>query len=116
VDVQAASCESVTHAGAGSLLQIEVQASGFLYGMMRLLVGQLVQVGAGLRSPESFTEIWQTEQRHEVKHSAPAKGLCLLRVGYPDFPFPPEVWFDTFPNFVLANPPPTSNLYAASVP
>jgi tRNA pseudouridine38-40 synthase len=115
VDVQAASCESVTNAGAGSLLQIEVQASGFLYGMMRLLVGQLVQVGAGLRSPESFTEIWQTEQRHKVKHSAPAKGLCLLRVGYPDFPFPPEVWFDTFPHFVLADPPPTANLYANSV-
>jgi tRNA pseudouridine38-40 synthase len=115
VDVQAASCKSVTNAGAGSLLQIEVQASGFLYGMMRLLVGQLVQVGAGLRSPESFTEIWQTEQRQEVKHSAPAKGLCLLRVGYPDFPFPPEVWFDTFPHFVLADPPPTPNLYASSV-
>jgi tRNA pseudouridine38-40 synthase len=108
------SCETVTNAGAGSLLQIEVQASGFLYGMMRLLVGQLVQVGAGLRSPEAFTEIWQTEQRHEVKHAAPAKGLCLLRVGYPDFPFPPEVWFDTFPNFVLSNPP-TANLYASSV-
>ncbi len=104
VDVQEVSCVQSDADRSGALLKIEVQASGFLYGMMRLLVGQLVQVGAGLRSPEAFTQIWQTEQRHEVKHAAPAKGLCLLRVGYPDFPFPPEVWFDTFPHFRLSAP------------
>ncbi|MCG9892654.1 MAG: tRNA pseudouridine(38-40) synthase TruA [Thermosynechococcaceae cyanobacterium MS004] len=112
VDVQEVSCTQSDIDRSGSLLKIEVQASGFLYGMMRLLVGQLVQVGAGLRSPEAFTQIWQTEQRQEVKHSAPAKGLCLLRVGYPDFPFPPEVWFDTFPHFWLADP--TASACAAS--
>jgi len=111
VHVQEATC---TADESGSLLQIEVQASGFLYGMMRLLVGQLVQVGAGLRSPEAFTEIWQTEQRNEVKYAAPAKGLCLLRVGYPDFPLPPEVWFDNFPHFTLSAPS-TPDVYANSV-
>jgi tRNA pseudouridine38-40 synthase len=111
VNVQEATC---TADESGSLLQIEVQASGFLYGMMRLLVGQLVQVGAGLRSPEAFTEIWQTEQRNEVKYAAPAKGLCLLRVGYPDFPLPPEVWFDNFPHFTLSAPS-TPDVYANSV-
>ena len=39
------------------------------------------------------------QRREEVKYAAPAKGLCLLRVGYPEFPFPPEVWFDTQPKF-----------------
>ncbi len=111
VNVQEATC---TTDESGSLLQIEVQASGFLYGMMRLLVGQLVQVGAGLRSPEAFTQIWQTEQRNEVKYAAPAKGLCLLRVGYPDFPLPPEVWFDNFPHFTLSAPS-TPDVYANSV-
>jgi tRNA pseudouridine38-40 synthase len=111
VHVQEATC---TADESGSLLQIEVQASGFLYGMMRLLVGQLVQVGAGLRSPEAFTEIWQTEQRNEVKYAAPAKGLCLLRVGYPDFPLPPEVWFDNFPHFTLSAPS-LPDVYANSV-
>lgn len=119
VDVQEATCTSVATAcgqGSSALVQIEVQASGFLYGMMRLLVGQLVQVGAGLRSPDSFTQIWQTEQRTEVKYAAPAKGLCLLRVGYPEFPFPPEVWFDTLPHFVLSSPPVVpENIYANSV-
>lgn len=90
---------------ANSLIHIEVQARGFLYGMMRLLVGLLVQVGRGMLSPERFTQLWQNERRDLVKYSAPAKGLCLLRVGYPDFPFHPEVWFDTFPSLVLAQPP-----------
>ncbi|MCM1985330.1 tRNA pseudouridine(38-40) synthase TruA [Lyngbya confervoides] len=88
-----------------SLIQVEVQAKGFLYGMMRLLMGLLVQVGRGLLSPDGFTELWKNERRDQVKYSAPAKGLCLLRVGYADFPFKPEVWFDTFPRLVLTPPP-----------
>ena len=96
VDVQAAECKRV-----GSLVYIEMQASGFLYGMMRLLVGMLVQVGCGVRSPISFTQVWENEDREQVKYAAPAQGLCLLRVGYPEFPFPPDVWYDTQPAFVL---------------
>jgi tRNA pseudouridine38-40 synthase len=98
VEVQEVQCQR-----QGSLIQIEVQASGFLYGMMRLLVGLLVQVGNGERSLESFKEIWVNQQRDVVKYSAPAKGLCLLRVGYPEFPFPPSLWFDTFPHFAMGH-------------
>lgn len=94
VDVQVAECRR-----QNAFVTIEVQASGFLYGMMRLLVGLLVQVGQGVRSPSSFTELWLAQRRDEVKYAAPAQGLCLLRVGYPDFPFPSEVWFDTQPTF-----------------
>lgn len=97
VDVQAAECKR-----DGSLVYIEMQASGFLYGMMRLLVGMLVQVGRGIRSPISFTEVWEKEHREQVKYAAPAQGLCLLRVGYPEFPFPPDVWYDTQPTFTLS--------------
>ncbi len=108
VDVQEATCVRMATPKAkhlSPLIQIEVQASGFLYGMMRLLVGLLVQVGQGIRSPDSFTELWKTEQRDQVRYSAPAKGLCLLRVGYPDFPMPPEVWFDTFPHLLVSSVP-----------
>jgi len=96
VDVQVAECRR-----QGAFLTIEVQASGFLYGMMRLLVGLLVQVGRGVRSPMSFTELWTSERREEVRYAAPAQGLCLLRVGYPDFPFPPHIWYDAQPAFVM---------------
>jgi tRNA pseudouridine38-40 synthase len=96
VEVQAAECIQ-----DGAFLHIEVQASGFLYGMMRLLVGLLVQVGQGLRSPDSFTELWISEQRDQVRYAAPPQGLCLLRVGYPELPFPKELWFNTQPKFTF---------------
>jgi tRNA pseudouridine38-40 synthase len=96
VEIQAAECYR-----SGAFLYVEIQANGFLYGMVRLLVGILVEVGVGKRSPDDFTGIWQNQQREQVKYSAPAKGLCLLRVGYPEFPFPSKVWFDTQPTFCL---------------
>ncbi|MGD1905056.1 MAG: tRNA pseudouridine(38-40) synthase TruA [Leptolyngbyaceae cyanobacterium] len=88
-------------------VMVELQASGFLYGMVRLIMGLLVQVGRGLLTVPEFTHLWQTQQRDRVKYSAPAKGLCLLRVGYDVFPFSPNIWFDTQPQFHL-NPPPLS--------
>jgi len=98
VDVQAAECHR-----SGPLIYIEVQASGFLYGMMRLLVGLLVQVGRGERAIDNFTDIWVNERRELVKYAAPAQGLCLLRVGYSEFPFPPDVWYDTQPKLVISH-------------
>jgi tRNA pseudouridine38-40 synthase len=96
VEIQDVSCHQV-----GDFVQIEIQADGFLYGMVRLLVGMLVKVGNGDLSIAEFTTIWQAEQRWQVHHSATAKGLCLLRVGYADFPFPESVWYDTQPQFLL---------------
>ncbi len=96
VEVQAAECYR-----SGSFLHIEIQADGFLYGMVRLLVGMLVEVGSQERSLSNFTEIWTYQHREKVKYAAPPQGLCLLRVGYPDFPFPQEVWYDTLPKLVF---------------
>jgi tRNA pseudouridine38-40 synthase len=92
VEIQAAECYR-----EGAFIHIEIQADGFLYGMVRLLVGMLVQVGSGERAITSFTQLWKEQRREDVRYAAPAHGLCLLRVGYPDFPFPQEVWFDTQP-------------------
>ncbi|MEM6611277.1 MAG: tRNA pseudouridine(38-40) synthase TruA [Cyanobacteria bacterium P01_C01_bin.72] len=98
VEVQTVQCYR-----QGAFVHLEIQANSFLYGMVRLLVGMLVEVGIGKRSPDSFTQIWQSQNRDAVKYSAPAKGLCLLRVGYPEFPFPQSLWFNTQPTFHLAN-------------
>ncbi|MDI9639590.1 tRNA pseudouridine(38-40) synthase TruA [Oscillatoria amoena NRMC-F 0135] len=107
VDVQAALCRR-----SGSIVSIEVQANGFLYGMMRLLVGLLVEVGRKVRSPTDFQSIWTEERRDLVKYAAPAQGLCFLRVGYPQSPFPPEIWFDSQPQFLL---PQASDLKAVNL-
>ena len=71
----------------GDFVHVEVQASGFLYGMIRLLVGQLVDVGRSRLTVEAFTDIWREKRRIEVKYAAPPQGLCLLAIGYADNPF-----------------------------
>lgn len=96
VEIQAAQCYRT-----GPLIHVEIQANGFLYGMVRLLMGMLIEVGNQQRSLLEFTSIWKNQRREEVKYAAPAKGLCLLRVGYPEFPFPPSIWYDTQPMFVF---------------
>ncbi len=98
VEVQAAECYRY-----GPFVHIELQANGFLYGMVRLVVGLLVQVGRGERSQDNFTNLWVNRLRSEVRYAAPSHGLCLLRVGYPEFPFPREVWFDRQPKFVISH-------------
>ncbi|MEO1446836.1 MAG: tRNA pseudouridine(38-40) synthase TruA [Cyanobacteria bacterium J06635_11] len=96
VEMQAVQCQR-----SGHFVRIELQAKGFLYGMVRLIMGLIVQVGRKQLTPEGFTAIWQNQRRDLVKYSAPPQGLCLLRVGYDYFPFPPEAWVDTQPQFSL---------------
>jgi tRNA pseudouridine38-40 synthase len=81
----------------GEFIRIEIQAGGFLYGMVRLIVGLLVDVGRGSLSVDHFTHIWMDERRDRVRYAAPPEGLCLLRVGYDSFPFSPEIWYDSQP-------------------
>ena len=85
----------------GDLVVVEIQASGFLYGMVRLIMGQLVAVGEGRLPPETFVERWRRRARHEVREAAPPQGLCLLRVGYPLPVFPQALWYDCQPRFLL---------------
>jgi tRNA pseudouridine38-40 synthase len=96
VDLQEALCQR-----RGDFLTVELQAKGFLYGMVRLIMGLVVKVGQGEMSPASFHQLWQERQRQRVKYSAPAQGLCLLRVGYHPSPFPCDLWFDAQPQFYL---------------
>ena len=85
----------------GDIVTVEIQASGFLYGMVRLLMGQLVAVGEKRLSLEEFKFIWRNALRSEVKEAAPPHGLCLIRVGYEKKIFSKEKSFDTFPSFSL---------------
>ncbi|KGG13559.1 MULTISPECIES: tRNA pseudouridine(38-40) synthase TruA [Prochlorococcus] len=94
----------------GDLISLDIQASGFLYGMVRLLVGQLVSVGEQKISIEEFERRWQKKLREEVREAAPAKGLSLVRVGYKQKVFADKIAFDSFPMFSLTtrdSPPPS---------
>ncbi len=92
----------------GDLISVELQASGFLYGMVRLLMGQLVAIGEGRLKTEALLELWRQQQRQAIRHAAPAQGLCLLRVGYPEEVFTKAQWYDGQPRYCLSisDPPP----------
>ncbi|MEB3275559.1 MAG: tRNA pseudouridine(38-40) synthase TruA [Cyanobacteriota bacterium] len=91
----------------GDLISVELQASGFLYGMVRLLMGQLVAVGEGRLAGETLLQRWRERQRVAIKEAAPAHGLCLLRVGYPVAVFEEAECYAGLPRFQLdvSDPP-----------
>ena len=63
-------------------LRVVATADGFLYGMMRLLSGLLVQVGAGRRGLEEVAALLAAADRSRGPPSLPARGLLLFRVRY----------------------------------
>ena len=68
-------------------LTFAVEANGFLYNMVRALVGTLVDVGRGKMTPEEFRAVLESGQRARAGRTAPARGLCLMRIRY-DAPAP----------------------------
>lgn len=83
------------------LISIDIKATGFLYGMVRLIVGQLVLVGEKKISPEIFKDRWTLRMRNDVKESAPAKGLCFVNAVYKKNVFKKIKKYDLFPEFVI---------------
>lgn len=78
----------------GSFVIFEVQADGFLYGMIRLLAGLLVDVGERSVALDEFQEIIFLGRRDLVRYAAPPQGLCLIGVGYPRYSFRGENDFE----------------------
>lgn len=68
---------------SGDLLFYRVRANGFLYNMVRILVGTLLEVGEGKIAPEEIPEITLSHNRCRAGSTAPAHGLYLNRVIYP---------------------------------
>ena len=66
----------------GDFIFISVKGDGFLYHMVRIIVGTLVEVGKGERTPESIIATLKEKSRREAGALAPAKGLCLEKVYY----------------------------------
>lgn len=69
--------------GNGRQLLIEVEANGFLYNMMRNIVGTLVVIGRGRQNVSWLDEVLASRDRRQAGPTAPAHGLCLLHVTYP---------------------------------
>ena len=66
----------------GTLLRYSISADRFLHGMVRALLGTMVDVGRGYATLEEFTKLFEKKNRSEAGMAAPAKGLILEKVVY----------------------------------
>ena len=64
-----------------NLIILEIEGNGFLYNMVRIIVGTLVDIGRG-RLNESLADIINSKSRSKSGHTAPAHGLFLKKVDY----------------------------------
>jgi tRNA pseudouridine38-40 synthase len=72
----------ILHRPRTSMLIYEVSGKGFLHHMVRNIVGTLVEVGRGKLEPGDILRILKAGDRTRAGPTAPAQGLCLVRVEY----------------------------------
>jgi tRNA pseudouridine38-40 synthase len=65
-----------------SMLVYEVTGNGFLHHMVRNMVGTLMEVGRGKLAPQDIERILAARDRTLAGPTAPAQGLCLMKVEY----------------------------------
>ena len=63
-------------------LRILLTGDGFLYNMVRIIVGTLIEVGMGAKSADSIPDILRAKDRSQAGFTAPAQGLALYEVKY----------------------------------
>lgn len=68
--------------GQGGRVQIKYDGTGFLYHMVRILTGTLLEVGTSMRTPESVLDALKMKERSRAGFLAPARGLFLREVRY----------------------------------
>ncbi len=66
----------------GQLVRIRICGNGFLYNMVRIIAGTLIQVGSGMRSADSIPAVLEGRDRSLAGPTAPAKGLILREIEY----------------------------------
>jgi len=66
----------------GDELQFMIAADGFLYNMVRAIVGTLLDAGRGKLGPEQFQHLLVERDRSRAGATAPAHGLCIVSVDY----------------------------------
>ncbi|MCR5295414.1 MAG: tRNA pseudouridine(38-40) synthase TruA [Lachnospiraceae bacterium] len=68
----------------GDRIIFRVRGNGFLYNMVRILAGTLIEIGAGKYPPEKMEEILLAKNRQAAGPTAVARGLILKQIEYPD--------------------------------
>ena len=66
----------------GNIISVRISGDGFLYNMVRIIVGTLLKVGLGIYPPEHVKEIIEAKDRYAAGPKAPARGLTLIGIEY----------------------------------
>ncbi|WP_419024993.1 tRNA pseudouridine(38-40) synthase TruA [Emergencia sp.] len=64
---------------------IEITGDGFLYNMVRIIAGTLVEVGQGKINPQEISAVIMSKERQRAGHTAPPEGLYLVEIYYGEF-------------------------------
>ena len=64
------------------IIRIRVTGNGFLYNMVRIIAGTLIEVGSGKRAPEEILEMLEKTDRQTAGPTAPASGLTMIGIEY----------------------------------
>ncbi len=83
------SVSSVSLSREGAVISFRVRGNGFLYHMVRIMVGTLIEVAEGKISPDGIPAIIEAKDRRAAGMTAPPDGLYLSRLFYPDGILPP---------------------------
>lgn len=65
-----------------SEITVTIEGNGFMYNMVRIIVGTLIEIGQGRRTVESIDNIFEEKRRGAAGFTAPPQGLMLLSVRY----------------------------------
>lgn len=66
------------------MITIRIRGNGFLYNMVRIIVGTLLRVGSGYYEPDYMKELLEAKNRQAAGETAPPQGLTLVKIEYPD--------------------------------
>lgn len=69
------------------MLHFRITGNGFLYNMVRILAGTLLEIGKGSLRPEDMPAILEARSREAAGPTAPAHGLTLMEIRYPEWGF-----------------------------
>jgi tRNA pseudouridine38-40 synthase len=81
---------------SGQHFRIQIKANRFLRGMIRILVHKVLEIGEGYRTLEQLTTAFETNKAHEKLKSAPADGLYLSGIEYPNLQLNHQTIFPIF--------------------
>mgnify|MGYP001427353034 FL=1 len=76
--------DSLTVTKENDMIIIRIMGNGFLYNMVRILVGTLMKVGLGVYPPEHVKEILEACDRSKAGPKVPGRGLTLVKIDYED--------------------------------